>query len=147
MGGGIAAMHYIGMQSMRLPARCDYSSLGGWLSVILAVVIAFAALQMSFIFRGASGWSRYKAGTAITMGAAIPIMHYVGMAAVAFVEMPADRVELSHAVGISDLGFLAFTGISLILLGLGFVTATIDRRFSTQSHTQQTNKQHMRMII
>ena len=25
MGGGIAAMHYIGMESMRLPAMCNYS--------------------------------------------------------------------------------------------------------------------------
>src|SRR3954470_13334757 len=81
MGGGIAAMHYIGMGAMRLPAMCDYSPLGVWLSIMLAAIIAFAALQMSFIFRGTSGWSWYKAGTAITMGAAITIMHYVGMAA------------------------------------------------------------------
>jgi two-component system sensor histidine kinase/response regulator len=147
MGGGIAAMHYIGMGAMRLPAMCDYSPLGVWLSIILAVIIAFAALQMSFIFRGASGWSWYKAGTAITMGGAITIMHYVGMAAVAFVEMPADRVDLSHAIGISDLGILAITGITLILLGLVFVTSSIDRRFSTQSLALQSSEQRFRMIV
>src|ERR1700759_4784291 len=77
MGGGIAAMHYIGMEAMRLPAMCDYSPLGVWLSIILAIIIAFVALQMSFLFRGTGGWSWYKAGAALTMGAAIPIMHYV----------------------------------------------------------------------
>jgi two-component system, sensor histidine kinase and response regulator len=147
MGGGIAAMHYIGMAAMRLPAMCDYSPLGVWLSIILAVIIAFAALQMSFIFRGASDWSWYKAGSAITMGSAIPIMHYVGMAAVAFVEMPVERVDFSHAIGISDLGILAITGITLILLGLVFVTSSIDRRFSTQSLALQSSEQRFRMIV
>jgi two-component system, sensor histidine kinase and response regulator len=147
MGGGIAAMHYIGMEAMRLPAMCDYSPLGVWLSILLAVIIAFAALQMSFIFRGASGWSWYKVGTAITMGAAIPVMHYVGMAAVTFVEMPADRVDLTHAIGISDLGILAITGVTLILLGLVFVTATIDRRFSIQSIALQSSEQRFRLIV
>jgi two-component system, sensor histidine kinase and response regulator len=147
MGGGIAAMHYIGMGAMRLPAMCDFSPLGVWLSIILAIIIAFAALQMSFLFRASSGWSWYKAGAAITMGAAIPIMHYVGMAAVAFVEMPVDRVDLSHAIGISDLGILAITGIAIILLGLVFVICTIDRRFSTQSLALQSSEQRFRMIV
>jgi two-component system, sensor histidine kinase and response regulator len=147
LGGGIAAMHYIGMAAMRLPAMCDYSTMGVWLSIILAVIVAFAALQMSFIFRSSSGWSWYKAGAALTMGAAIPIMHYVGMAAVAFVEMPAQRVDLSHAVGISDLGILAITAVTLILLGLVFVTSTLDRRFSSQARALQSSEQRFRMIV
>ncbi|MBS0420794.1 MAG: response regulator [Proteobacteria bacterium] len=147
MGGGIAAMHYIGMEAMRLPAMCDYSPLGVWLSVIVGVIIAFAALQMSYIFRTASGWSWYKAGTAITMGAAIPIMHYVGMAAVAFVEMPAARLDLQHAIGISDLGVLSITAVTLTLLGLVFVTSTVDRRFSSQSRALQSSEQRFRLIV
>jgi PAS domain S-box-containing protein len=140
-------MHYIGMQAMRLPAMCDYSPVGVWLSIILAIVIAFAALQMSFIFRSSSGWSGYKAGAALTLGGAIPIMHYVGMAAVAFVEMPAGRIDLSHAVRISDLGILAITTVTLIVLGLVFVTSTLDRRFCSQSRALQSSEQRFRMIV
>src|SRR5882757_5399162 len=147
MGGGIAAMHYIGMEAMRLPAKCDYSEAGVWMSVILAIISAFAALQMSYIFRGATGWSWYKVGTAVTMGGAIPIMHYVGMAAVAFVEAPPDRVDLTHAIGISDLGILSITSVTLIVLGLVFVIATIDRRFSTQSRALQSSEQRFRLIV
>jgi len=147
MGGGIAAMHYIGMEAMRLPAKCDYSEAGVWMSVILAIIIAFAALQMSYIFRGATGWSWYKVGTAVTMGGAIPIMHYVGMAAVAFVEAPPDRVDLTHAIGISDLGILSITSVTLIVLGLVFVIATIDRRFSTQSRALQSSERRFRLIV
>ena len=37
MGSGIAAMHYIGMEAMRLPAMCHYSADRVALSVLLAL--------------------------------------------------------------------------------------------------------------
>ena len=40
MGAGIAAMHYIGMEAMRLPAMCHYSPAVVSLSILLAVVIS-----------------------------------------------------------------------------------------------------------
>jgi two-component system, sensor histidine kinase and response regulator len=147
IGGGIAAMHYIGMEAMRLPAMCEYSPDLVRLSIFLAVVIAFTALQMSYAFRGGTGWSWYKVGTAVTMGAAIPIMHYVGMAAVTFVEMPAEKVDLTHAVGISDLGTLSIAAVTLIILGLVFITSTVDRKFSTQSQALESSEQHFRLIV
>jgi two-component system sensor histidine kinase/response regulator len=52
MGGGIAAMHYIGMAAMRLPAMCHYSPSVFILSVVLAIVISFVALLLTFYFRG-----------------------------------------------------------------------------------------------
>ena len=89
MGGGIAAMHYIGMEAMRLPAMCSYSSGVVALSVILAIVISFVALWLTFGVRDVTTtWSWRKSGTALLMGLAIPVMHYVGMAAVSF--MPAS---------------------------------------------------------
>jgi two-component system sensor histidine kinase/response regulator len=147
MGGGIAAMHYIGMEAMRLPAMCQYSPEGVELSIFLAVVIAFAALQMSYAFRGGTGWSWNKAGTAVTMGAAIPIMHYVGMAAVTFVEMPAEKLDLTHAVGISNLGIIGIAAVTLIVLGLVFLSATVDRKFSYQSIALQDSEQRFRLIV
>jgi two-component system, sensor histidine kinase and response regulator len=51
IGGGIAAMHYIGMGAMRLPAMCVYSPALVVLSVVLAVVIAFVALWLTFASR------------------------------------------------------------------------------------------------
>jgi two-component system, sensor histidine kinase and response regulator len=146
MGGGIAAMHYIGMHAMRLPAMCQYSADGVRLSIFLAIVIAFAALQMSYAFRG-TGWSWYKAGTAATMGAAIPIMHYVGMAAVTFVEMPPEKADLTHAVGISNLGIIGIAAVTLIVLGLVFLTSTVDRKFSYQSLALHDSEQRFRLIV
>jgi NO-binding membrane sensor protein with MHYT domain len=44
LGIGICAMHYIGMEAMRLAAMCQYSPGLVLLSFVLAVVISLAAL-------------------------------------------------------------------------------------------------------
>jgi two-component system, sensor histidine kinase and response regulator len=48
MGIGIAAMHYIGMEAMRMPAMCHYSRPIVILSVLLAIVISLVALWLTF---------------------------------------------------------------------------------------------------
>jgi len=85
MGSGIAAMHYTGMEAMRLPAMCHYNLRIVALSIVLAVVISFVALVLTYSIREQStffGWR--KTSSAVVMGLAIPVMHYVGMAAVTF---------------------------------------------------------------
>src|SRR6202158_4523325 len=85
MGAGIASMHYIGMAPMRLPAICQFNSFLVVLSVVLAGLISLAALWIAFHFRdGKKGLGREKLAGAVVMGAAIPIMHYTGMAAASF---------------------------------------------------------------
>src|SRR3981081_2555276 len=103
MGAGIAGMHYIGMAAMRLPAICQFNSFLVVLSVVFAVLISFAALCITFHFRDQkAGIGREKLAGAVVMGAAIPVMHYTGMAAASFTTsgMPAG---LSQAVSISTL--------------------------------------------
>ena len=51
----------------------------------------------------------------VVMGLAIPVMHYVGMAAVTFMPEPLNPAELKHAVSVSQLG----------LAGIAFVALTI----------------------
>ena len=71
MGGGIATMHYTGMAAMRLPAMCNWSRSLVVLSVVLAVVISFVALLLTFYFRGdVSAWSWLKIASAVVMGGA-----------------------------------------------------------------------------
>jgi two-component system sensor histidine kinase/response regulator len=69
MGSTIAGMHYIGMAAMRLPAICHFSGTIVIISVILAVVISFIALWLTFHFRGeARSGGRRKALSAVVMG-------------------------------------------------------------------------------
>ncbi len=140
MGAGIASMHYIGMAAMRLPAICQFNSFLVVLSVVLAVLISLAALWITFHFRHEKtgiGWE--KLGGAVVMGAAIPVMHYTGMAAATFTPsgMPTD---LSHAVSISTLGTAGIAAVTFIVLGLALLTSWVDRRFAAQTLELQEEK-------
>jgi PAS domain S-box-containing protein len=133
MGAGIASMHYIGMAAMRLPAICQFNSLLVVLSVVFAVLISLAALWITFHFRDEKrGIGQEKIAGAVVMGAAIPVMHYTGMAAASFTPsgMPSD---LSHAVSISALGTAGITAVTFIVLGLALLTSWVDRRFAAQT--------------
>ena len=89
MGTGIAAMHYVGMEAMRLPAMCHYSRGLVALSVVLAIVISLVALWLTFHLRAETkSMSWRKLASAMLMGAAIPVMHYTGMAAASFRPWP-----------------------------------------------------------
>jgi PAS domain S-box-containing protein len=148
MGAGIASMHYIGMEAMRLPAMCSYSVSLVTLSVVLAVVISFAALWLTFSLREQLiAWNGRKAISALVMGAAIPVMHYVGMAACTFMPAPLDKSRLSHAVSISDLGLASILIATLMVLGLVFITAMVDRRFSLQALALESSRQRYRLIV
>ena len=140
MGAGIASMHYIGMAAMRLPAICQFNSSLVVMSVVFAVLISFVALWITFHFRDEkSGIGREKLGGAVVMGAAIPVMHYTGMAAASFTPsgMPAD---LSHAVSISTLGTAGIAAVTFVVLGLALLTSWVDRRFAAQTLELQEEK-------
>ena len=148
MGSGIAAMHYVGMAAMRLSAMCHYSSSLVTLSAVLAIVISFVALWLAFHFRGdttAGGW--LKTLSALVMGAAIPVMHYTGMAAVSFSASTLDDKELAHAVSISSLGIAGIIVVTLMVLGLVLITSLLDRRFSVQALELESSEQRYRQIV
>ena len=140
MGAGIASMHYIGMAAMRLPAICRFNSFLVVLSIVFAVLISLAALWITFHFRdGKTGVGWDKLTGAVVMGAAIPIMHYTGMAAASFTrsEMP---VDLSRAVSVSTLGTAGIASVTFIVLGLALLTSWVDMRFATQTLEVQEKK-------
>src|SRR3989441_2918031 len=140
MGAGIASMHYIGMAAMRLPAICQFNFFLVVLSVVFAVLISLAALWITFHFRDEKtgiGWE--KLAGAVVMGAAIPVMHYTGMAAASFT--PSGMLtDLSHAVSISTLGTAGIAAVTFIVLGLALLTSWMDRRFAIQTLEVQEEK-------
>ncbi len=147
MGNGIAAMHFIGMEAMRLPAMCTYSPGLVALSVLLAILISSVALWLTFAVRGQTKtWSWYKSGSALIMGLAIPVMHYVGMAAVHFMPARLTPSDLRHAISISSLGVAGIVSVTAIVLALVFVTSLLDRRFSLQTLELQMVEQRYRLM-
>jgi two-component system sensor histidine kinase/response regulator len=143
MGAGIATMHYTGMAAMRLPGMCHYSFTLVALSVVLAIVISLVALWLTFRFRNdVKGKWLPKIASATLMGAAIPIMHYTGMAAAGFT-FTNEAANLSHAVSVSSLGVTGITIVTFMVLGLAVLTSVIDRRFSVL----ESSEERLRLII
>jgi two-component system sensor histidine kinase/response regulator len=148
MGSGIAGMHYIGMAAMRLPAMCHYSRVIVAISVALAIVISLVALWLTFYFRGetkSGGWR--KALSAAVMGAAVPVMHYTGMAAASFTPSNSIEGSLAHALSISSLGVVSIIIVAFMVLGMTVLTSLVDRRFSAQALELESSEKRYRQIL
>jgi len=147
MGGGIATMHYTGMAAMRLPAMCSYDPTLFTLSVVFAIAISLVALWLTFRFReetkGSVGW---KVGCASIMGAAIPVMHYTGMAAARFTPT-AVIPDTTHSVSTSTLGFAGVSAVTLLVLGVTVLTAALDRRLSAQRLQLDASEQRYQSLV
>jgi PAS domain S-box-containing protein len=101
------------------------------LSIVLAMVISYVALQLAFGLREdrtSGGWRKF--GSAVAMGSALPVMHYVGMAAASF--YPAAGMADAYAVSVSSVGLASITAITLVLLCLVLLSSLINRRFAIQ---------------
>jgi PAS domain S-box-containing protein len=147
MGCGIAAMHYVGMEAMRLPAMCHYDRGLVELSVLLAVEISLIALWLAFHLRAeTNSMSWRKLLSATVMGLAIPVMHYTGMAAASF-RYSSGPVNLTNSLEISSIGTASIGGVAFLVLFLAIMTSLVDRRFSAQALQLQQSEQQYRELV
>ncbi|MEP6914675.1 MAG: MHYT domain-containing protein [Acidobacteriota bacterium] len=147
MGSGIAAMHYIGMAAMRLPAICRYDWRIVALSIVLAIVISLVALVLTFLLRDEvrpSSWRKF--GSAVLMGVAVPVMHYTGMAAASFTPAPLIA-DTSWAVSISGVGVAAITAVTFMVLAFAILTSLIDRQLSAQALELKSSENRYRLLF
>ncbi|NOT08431.1 MAG: response regulator [Gemmatimonadales bacterium] len=133
MGAAIAGMHYTGMAAMRLSASLRYEPWIVALSIAVAVGVSFVALLLSFRHREdtRAGATLRKVASALVMGAAIPSMHYIAMAAVGF--LPNAATPALDLVDISSLGVTAVGLVAGLVLGLTIITAIVDRHLQAQA--------------
>ena len=146
MGGGIAGMHYMGMAAMRLAAMCHYDRELVILSVLLAIVIAFAALALTYYFRDENRGRKAQFAIALVMGLAIPAMHYTGMAAASF-SLTSVEPDLSYSVDISTLANAAIIVVTLVMLGFAVFTSVVDRRISAQARELALSEQRYQLLF
>ncbi|MBV7486649.1 MHYT domain-containing protein [Bordetella sp. BOR01] len=111
-GLGIAAMHYVGIAAMRIPALFQWSLPLIVLSVLIAVVAATAALWLAFHVQ--TTWQRALAAT--VMAVAVCGMHYTAAAAGAMV-CTTPRGFTGLQIGGASLPYLVF-GLSIATLVL-----------------------------
>lgn len=84
MGGGIALMHYLGMDAMQMSKELVYDPLIFVVSIGIAIGASGAALGICRYLQGRTGSKAValQVAASLIMGAAICGMHYTGMAAV-----------------------------------------------------------------
>ena len=125
MGGGVVAMHYMGMAAMRMAGRVAYDRTWVVISVGVAIAAATAALWLATRTSG----PREKVAAALVMGAAIAGMHFAGMRAATF-----SLHEMGASPGVASVGQTALAlGVSaatFIILFLSLIAAMFDRRFA-----------------
>jgi len=114
MGGGVVAMHYMGMAAMRMPATITYNMPLVWASVGIAVSASCVALWMAFFLT--ARWQMLVA--ALVAGIAVTGMHYVGMIAVEMVHDVNAPDPLPTALSPMVVGSGLFL-LSLLVLVIG----------------------------
>ena len=112
IGVGVASMHYVGMDAMRMPDTMRYNMPLLVLSVIIAVVAGTAALWAAL--RLTAVWSTLTAS--LIMGVAVSGMHYTGMAAMRVYGVQSPSMAASMLGGVSAESFLLplIFGISIL---------------------------------
>lgn len=134
MGSGIAAMHYIGMAAMRFPAEILWNR---WLvlaSIGIAIAVSAVAMRLAFVAGHVDldTWTSRKVGSALVMGAAIPAMHYTGMAAATFTA--SDKlIETTGTLSMSAVAAWAIGAGTVVLLLIAIGTSIADRRIMAQA--------------
>ena len=117
---GICGMHYMGMDSMRLAAMHHWDTTFVALSVAIALIVALAALALTYMFRDEHHDKVLKIVCAVIMGFAIPAMHYTGMAAVSYTAMPGTP-DLTNSLDISSIANGAIIAATFVVLGSVFL--------------------------
>lgn len=122
MGGGISAMHYVGMLAMRVNCLMVYDRWIVAASVLIGVAVSTLALWLAFRTRGRGE----KLLAAVLMGLAIPAMHYTGIAAMTFLPAEAAIGVGSPALSQQNLA-IVISVTTFLLFGVTFLVAIPNR--------------------
>ncbi|CUJ01598.1 MHYT domain (predicted integral membrane sensor domain) [Achromobacter xylosoxidans] len=123
-GLGVAAMHYVGISAMRMPAVFMWNLPMVVLSVLIAVIAASAALWLAFNTQN----EFQRAAAAILMAVAVCGMHYTGVAA-GTVVCTTPREFSSMQIGGVMLPYIAFALSAVMLLVMRWHLQRASRRF------------------
>ena len=127
VGGGILAMHYVGLNAWHVAGVVTWSWFGIWANIIFG--FGLGALSVSRANRPVTRYCRH--GAAIVMTFLICVMHYT---MVASHEVVADNaIVLSPSLVPGHTLAIFVTGAVLLVIGSGFSSYIIDLRSRTES--------------
>lgn len=112
LGGGVAAMHYLGMAALRMNATMTHDALLTGIAVAIAVVAATAALRIVVHWKGLK-----RIASPLIMGLAVCGMHYTAMAGMQMVPGAASST-VRYFEGAWSADFMGFTAGLVVFLAL-----------------------------
>lgn len=130
IGGGAAAVHYMGVAAMSVPGTISYNVPLALLSVLMAVAVGTAALWIATCYHGVAG----TAGASLVMGVAVSCMHYTGMAA-----LRVQGAASTAARPVSGATAPAFLIPLLVAVGLGMFMLTLTLSMSPSENEVRTD--------
>ena len=150
----IAAMHFVGMEAMRVEgATMAYDPLLFLLSVFVAYGLSLTALYVRSIVEGSGtsairrvprGWTDPIA--AIVMGCAVAGMHYTAMAAATFASDP-GALPRQHIGSVSQTTMaLAIVIACSVIAFLTILGVTVDRKLKEASEKIDENRIQHRVV-
>ena len=146
LGGGIAAMHYSGVAAMQFAAYAVYNSGFVALSVVIAVVLSGAALQLARLRDVTQNPAWMRLICAAVMAFTIGATHYTGMAAVTF-RYAQDLAAGKNSVSGSGLSITGIALLTLAVLGLSLIGSRVDRKYSIQRQMLLSEQERWLLVV
>jgi len=141
MGFGIAAMHYVGMAAMRMPATLSYDPIWVLISIVIAIGAAIAALWLF----ARDHKARHRFLAAAIMGVAIAGMHFAGMMAAVFTSVRSGQMHRAAAsVGQSYLAAL-IGAVTVLILLMALGAARLERVFDAIARRERQSALRLRI--
>jgi len=134
LGGGISAMHYVGMAAIQITPVVTYEPGLLLTSIVTAIGASFGALWLCLRLRDSSATLRLVA--AFVMGLAFSSMHYVAMAASRF-----SAGSFCIGAGTTDQRWLALIIAVPAVAVLSITTILLVYDAQLESHTRKHNAQ------
>ncbi|HUB14087.1 MAG TPA: MHYT domain-containing protein [Acetobacteraceae bacterium] len=132
IGAGIGAMHYSGMAAMEPDALIRYQPGLVAVSVVVAVVLAFVALEARFqLRRFVASDTTANLVAAIILGLAVSGMHYTAMQASVF--YPLSGLHIATAIMPPSLLAALITVISVLIAAIALVSSAAGRQWELAS--------------
>ena len=130
-GAAIAAMHYVGMAAVHVPADAIWD--WGYVAASVTVGVALSAAAMEIaIRRGTTG--AYAIG-ALLFTVAICAMHFTGMTAVTYRFDP--LVVVSDAVLAPEMLAIAVAATAILVVALGLIGALVDSHLASRNESEK----------
>jgi signal transduction histidine kinase len=130
IGMAISAMHYEGMEAVRVPADAIWSLPYVVASVVIGVVLTAVAMHIALRWRGV----RASVTGAGIFTLAICGMHFTAMAAVVYV--PDPTIAMPNAI--LDPGSLAIAvaAVAILIVALGLIGAMLDNHLANRASSE-----------